>query len=149
MKLILLWVLIITSTNLFAYGSRSCPLNLSFTASGIDTNIISDSKLSANLSLTNSSYVKCEYRGQDQNGNYVSAFISRSTQRGSISKGALYINFEDLQLRTKTKLKTISYNKVEIDYSSYRGVKKAVPTTIYSLLLNKVVSITKRHSVRI
>ena len=124
----------------------SCPNSLSFTASGVKT--ITGNKLSAKLSMIESTYGKCSYRGVDQNGDYVSASISRGTRRGQTSKWTLYVNFENLCLKTITKLKTVSSSKISTDYSSYRGIKKVTPTTVYSTESNKVIAVTKRHSVR-
>lgn len=149
MKSLLVVLTILSSSFAFAQAGRTCPATLSFSASGVSTNAVSFGKLSAKLTLTNSNYTKCSYRGQDQNGEYVSASIQRSSRRGASAKGTLYINFENLNLRTMTKLKTISASKVGIDYSTYRGVKKSGPTTIISTETGKVVSITKKHSVRL
>ncbi len=124
----------------------TCPSSLSFSANGIES--LASNKLSAKLTITESSYGKCLYRGTDQDGAYVSASINRGTRRGQTSKGTLYVNFENLCLKTITNLKTVSASKVSTDYSSYRGVKKVTPTTVYSTESNKVVAITKRHSVR-
>lgn len=127
--------------------ARNCPTDLTFAANKVS--VVQNNLLKAKLELIESSHTKCSYRGVDQNGDYVSASIHRGTRRGSTSKGTLYINFDCLELKTVTKLKNISSRSVTIESSSYRGVKKAKPTTVYSTSTNKVVAITKAHTVKV
>lgn len=142
MKLLILLLTFIT-TSAFA---ANCPSGLSFTANGVHA--VAGNKLIAKLVAIESSYSKCSYRGTDQNGSFVSASIKRGTRRGQTSRGTLYINFENLGLKTKTQLKTVSYSKVAIDYSSYRGIKRMTATIVYSTQSNRVIAMTKNHSVR-
>lgn len=142
-QLILCLTLGLLTTSAFA---SNCPSSISFVANNLK--VSSKGKLTASLRITDSSYSKCSYRGSDQDGQYVSAAIHRGTRRGQTSSGTLYINFESLNIKTITKLKTVSSSKVSTDYSSYRGVKRVSPTTVYSTETNKVIAISKRHSVR-
>ena len=129
-----------------AIAANNCPQSLSFAANKVS--VVEGNHLSAKLDLIESSYTKCSYRGVDQDGAYVSASIQRGTRRGQTAQGTLHINFESLYLKTMTKLKSISSSKVSIESSSYRGVRKATPTTIYSTQTNKVVAIIQVHSVK-
>lgn len=142
-KLLFLALSFLTSSAFAA----NCPRSLSFSANGV--NYVTGNRLTAKLVILESTYSKCSYRGTDQDGSFVSAYLSRGTRRGQTSKGTLYVNFESLNLKTMTKLKTVSSSKVSIEYSSYRGIKRVTPTTIYSTETNKVISITKRHSIRV
>ena len=144
----LITLIIMSTCSISFAGTRHCPSNITFQAGGIKSELISGNSLKASLSLIESTYTKCSYRGTDKNGDYASASIQHASARGSKVAGTLYINFEKLNITTVTKLKTISKSKLEINYSAYRGVRRVVATTVIGSN-GKVLAVTKHHSVKV
>ena len=139
--------IMITSTSVLA--NRTCPENISFAANKLATQFAPSGKLSAKLNIISHDFQKCEYRGVDQDGEYASGLILRQTRRGLTSKGFLYVNFKSLSLKTMTTLKIISKDKIQVEQSTYRGVKRIEPTRVLSTESGKVISITTSHSVKV